>query len=199
MTEKNDFLPTPLLHDDWKYVSKKTLDEFDAADWAILNTQKSLYLAERQAEEILRMLKAQKDDPSFGYTTNNYEHCLLTATRMLRDNLPEEDVAVGLLHDIGYMVCPHKHGEFAAVLLKPYISEKNYWMLMHHEEFQMVHINLPGEVNPDAREQWRGHPHFEWTERFVAVYDQTTFDCTEEALPIEEFEPMVHRLFAQTI
>ena len=119
MTEKNDFLPTPLLHDDWKYVSKKTLDEFDAADWAILNIQKSQYLAERQAEEILRMLKAQKDDPSFGYTTNNYEHCLLTATRMLRDNLPEEDVAVGLLHDIGYMVCPHKHGEFAAVLSRP--------------------------------------------------------------------------------
>ena len=162
-----------------------------------MNSQKAKYLAERQADEVLRVLKAQKDDPGFGYTTNNYQHCLLTATRMLNDKLPEEDVVVGLLHDIGYMLCPSSHGEFAAVLLRPYISEKNYWMLLHHEAFQMAHIHLPGEVDSNAREEWRGNPHFDWTEKFVALYDQTTINCEEEALPIEVFEPMVHRLFAK--
>lgn len=199
MSTANTSKPTPLLHDHWEYVSKNTLDEFNENDWAILNRQKKQYLAERQAEEVLRMLKVQKDDPSFGYTTNNYQHCLLTATRMLKDNLSEEDIAVGLLHDVGYMVCPDNHGEYAAVLLRPYISERNYWMLLHHEAFQMNHMHLPGQVDRDTREQWRGSPHFEWTEKFVALYDQTTFNIEEEALPIETFEPLIHRLFAGSL
>ena len=197
MTDSDTLQPTPLLHSDWQYVRKATLEEFNPDDWAILARQKKGYLAERQADEVLRMLKAQKDDPAFGYTTNNYQHCLLTATRMLKDKLPEEDVVVGLLHDIGYMVCPNSHGEYAAVLLRPYISERNHWMLLHHEVFQMIHINLPGDVDQNAREQWRGNPHFDWTEKFLALYDQTTFSYAEEAYPIEVFEPMVRRLFAK--
>lgn len=189
---------TPLLHGDWQVVTKRSLSEFDSHDWEIMRAQKAQYLAERQADEVLRMLKIQESDRSFGYTTNNYQHCLQTATRMLFDDLPEEDVVVGLLHDVGYMVCPSAHGAFAATLLRPYISERNHWMLLHHEVFQQVHFNdVPG-VDPNEREQWRGHPYFEWTETFVAKYDQTTINYDEEILPITEFEPMVRRLFAKS-
>jgi len=191
--------PTPLLHDNWNYISKKTLDDLDSHDWDLLNSQKSEYIAERHAFEVLRMLKAQENDPAYGYTTNNYQHCLLTATRMLQDNLPEEDVVVGLLHDTGYMICPTNHGEFVAALLRPYISERNHWMLLNHELFQQKHIHLPGAVDSDEREKFRGHPYFEWTETFVARYDQTTFSCEDEVLPIETFEPMVYRLFARNL
>ena len=118
--------PAPLLHDNWKHIDKRSLDKYRADDWKILSTQKRQYLAERQADEILRMLKVQATDPSYGYTVNIYQHCLQTATRMLQDNLSEEDIVVGLLHDVGYMVCPNTHGEFAALLLRPYISERNY-------------------------------------------------------------------------
>jgi hypothetical protein len=40
-----------------------------------------------------------------------------------------------------------------------------------------------------------GHPYFEWTEKFVADYDQKAINFDEEILPIEVFEPMVIRLF----
>jgi predicted HD phosphohydrolase len=185
----------PLLYDNWKYVDKRSLDKCRGDDWKILGSQKCQYLKDRQAIEILRMLKVQASDPSFGYSVNIYQHCLQTATRMLRDNLPAEDIVVGLLHDIGYMVCPSAHGDFSAILLRPYISDKNYWMLQHHEIFQQVHFHDLDEINPDEREQWRGHPYFEWTEKFVADYDQKAINFDEEILPIEVFEPMVIRLF----
>ena len=115
----------PLLKADWRYVERRSLDECDAEDWAILNAQKQQYLGIHQADEILRILEVQKSDASFGYTLNIYHHSLQTATRMLKDGLSEEDVVVGLLHDVGYMVCPNDHGQLAAVLLGPYISERN--------------------------------------------------------------------------
>lgn len=192
-------MPTPLLHDGWQHIDKRSLDDFRADDWTILVSQKRQYLAERQAYEVLRMLTVQATDRSFGYSINNYQHSLQTATRMYRDNLPEEDIVVGLLHDIGYMVCPDGHGEFAALLLRPYVSERNLWMLRHHEVFQQVHLHEYGELDPNEREKWRGHPYFEWTEKFVAEYDQNTINFDEEILPIEEFEPMVKRLFSGPI
>lgn len=189
--------PAPLLRDTWKYIHKRALVECRAADWKILTSQKRQYLAERQADEVLRMLKVQAMDRSFGYTVNIYQHCLQTATRMLRDKLPEEDVVVGLLHDVGYMVCPSAHGEFAALLLRPYISQRNFWMLQHHEIFQQVHFREYDDLDPNAREKWRGHPHFGWTEKFVADYDQKAINFDEDILPIEEFEPMVRRVIGQ--
>ena len=197
MNSSDPSRPTPLLHDSWVYTDKRSLDECRASDWEILTSQKRQYLDERQADEVLRMLKVQATDSSFGYSVNIYQHCLQTATRMLRDNLPEEDIVVGLLHDIGYMVCPNAHGEFAALLLQPYISERNVWMLQRHEVFQQVHFHDYDGLDRDEREQWRGHPYFDWAEKFVADYDQNTINFDEEILPIEEFEPMVRRLFSQ--
>ena len=176
-------------------MEKRSLEEFRSEDWRTLAAQKQQYLAERQADEVLRMLKVQAGDPSFGYTTNVYEHSLQTATRMFRAGLSEEDIVVGLLHDVGYMTCPDAHGDFAAMLLRPYVKEKNYWMIKHHEVFQQYHFHDLQDVDRHAREQWRGHPYFEWTEEFIAEYDQCTINYDEEILPIETFEPMVRRLF----
>jgi hypothetical protein len=60
-----------------------------------------------------------------------------------------------------------------------------------------VHIQgFPG-IDPDARERWRGHPHFEWTAEFVAKYDQNAIQPDYDTAPIEAFEPMVYRFFAR--
>jgi hypothetical protein len=79
MITYNKLKPAPLLHDNWKHIDKRSLEEYRADDWKILITQKRQYLAERQADEVLRMLKIQATDPSYGYTVNIYQHCLQTA------------------------------------------------------------------------------------------------------------------------
>ena len=188
---------SPLAHADWSYVDKPSLEEFRAADWVVLNRQRGPFFAEQQATQAMRLLTVSRDDPTFGYAINNYRHCLQSATMVARDGHDEETIVVALFHDVGFVVSPSTHGDFAADLLAPYISERNQWMLRHHAVFQQAHCHeLPG-IDPHARERWRGHPHFEWTAHFVEHYDQNAIQPDYDSLPIEHFEPMVRRLFAR--
>lgn len=188
---------TPLLRPQWRYVEKAALEDFNSDDWALMNAQRADYRAERQAEEVLRMLTGQAQEPSFGYVVNNYLHCLQSATLALRDGLDEETVVVSLLHDIGFNACPESHAEFAAALLGPWTSERNHWMLLHHAVFQQFHIRgFPG-LECDERDRWRGHPHFAWTAEWVEKYDQNATWDGIETLPIEAFKPLVRRFFAK--
>ena len=187
----------PLAQADWRHVDKIALEDFQPQDWQLLEQQRRRYLAGHQASQTLRLLTASRDDPSFGYMVNNYRHCLQSATMALRAGLDEEDVVVALLHDVGFITCPLMHGDFAAQLLGAYISDRNYWMLQHHATFQNVHTpHLPG-VRQHERDLWRGHPFFDWTAEFVALYDQAAADPDYRCEPIETFVPMVQRIFAR--
>ncbi len=190
--------PAALLDDSWQHIQRSSLEDMTPGDWAILDSQRHAFYRTEQARQVLRMLSASKSDPSFGYTVNNYQHCLQSATMALRDGLPEEDIVVCLLHDIGFVTCPHQHGEFAAALLGPYVSERNHWMLRRHAIFQDVHALAHPSADRNARERWRGHPHFEWAAEFVARYDQNAIDGSYQSAPLEVFEPMVLRLFSRT-
>lgn len=195
MTTKH--LYSPLAQADWQYLEKVSLEQFSSDDWQLLERQRAAYLATQQADQVLRLLSASEHDSCFGYMVNNYRHCLQSATMVLRDGLPEEDVVVALLHDVGFIACPLMHGDFAAGLLGAYVSDRNHWMLRHHATFQNLHSpHMPG-VRQHERERWRGHPHFDWTAEFVARYDQAAADPHYPCEPLELFRPMVHRIFSQ--
>ena len=187
--------PVPLAHAEWTYVRKPSLEQYTAQDWSVWSAQRPHFDREQKVKQILRMLSCQQDDPGFIYTINNYYHCLQTATRMLRAGLSEEDVVVGLLHDVGFTTCNETHGEFAAALLRPYISARNLWMLERHMVFQQFHChNLPGCARRE-RDRWRDHPYFGWAAEFVARYDQNSISYEEEILPLAAFERLVRNVF----
>ena len=48
-----------------------------------------------------------------------------------------------------------------------------------------------------ARERYRGHPWLDACAEFCERYDQNCFDPDYEPLPLEFFEPMVRRVFAE--
>lgn len=190
---------SPLLRPEWRYVEAVALDGFGPADWDLLRRQRGPYYAAEQARQALRLLTCSADDATFGYRINNYHHCLQTASLAHRAGEDEETVVAALLHDVGFVACPDSHGDFAAALLAGYISERNHWMLRHHAVFQQVHlagVHDP-EIDPEARERWRGHPHFQWTADFVERYDQRAMAADYDTLPVAFFEPMVRRLFAR--
>ncbi len=192
-TSRYDRLADPA----WRYVDQIALEDLSRADWLMLETQRTAYLASQQGDQALRLLRASEHDPCFGYMVNNYRHSLQSATMALRDGREEEDVVVALLHDVGFIACPLLHGDFAATLLGAYVSERNLWMLRHHATFQNLHApNLPG-VNRHERERWRGNPHFDWTAEFVARYDQAASDPHYPCEPLETFVPMVRNIFAR--
>jgi predicted HD phosphohydrolase len=188
---------SPLLDPSWGYIEKISQEDFTAADWVRMDQQRYEYYAKRQTTEVLRMLTAAVDDPSFGYMVNNYRHSLQSATMVMRDGHDEETIVVALLHDIGFTACPASHGEFAAALLRPYVDEKHTWMLERHAVFQDIHApHRPGVVM-HGRDRWRGHAHFQWAAEFVAKYDQDAVDPNYNCAPIEVFEPMVRRILAR--
>ncbi len=144
--------------------------------------------------EVLGMLKRLGGD-KLGYKVDRYQHSLQTATRAKRDGADDELVCCALLHDIGDILAPNNHAQMAASVLRPFISEDNYWLVQHHAIFQGYYFWHHYGQDRDARERYCGHPMFQRTADFCEKLDQTSFDPDYDTMPLEAFEPMVRRLF----
>ena len=147
------------------------------------------------AENVMGLLKGLKGNGD-GYKIDRYQHSLQVATRAFNDGADEEMVMIGLLHDIGDMHAPGNHSAFAAAVLRPYISEDNHWIVLHHGLFQGYFYYHHYDLDRNARDKFRGHPTFQACADFCEKWDQTSFDPDYETMPLEAFEPMVHRLVA---
>ncbi|MBE9559001.1 MAG: HD domain-containing protein [Proteobacteria bacterium] len=132
-----------------------------------------------------------------GYTITRQQHGLQSATRAVRDGASEEMVVATLLHDIGDALASNNHGEFAASILRPYVSEETYWIVKHHGIFQAYYYahHMGGDRN--ARDRYQDHPCYQATIDFCHKWDQTSFDPDYDTMTLEEFEPMVRRIFAR--
>lgn len=132
-----------------------------------------------------------------GYPVDRLEHSLQTATRAFKDGRDEEYVVCALMHDIGDLLGPSNHAEIGAIIMKPYVSERNFWMMDKHGIFQGYYFFHHLGLDRDMREQFRGHPDFEYTAQFCHLYDQNSFDPAYESMPMEAFEPMLRRVVAR--
>jgi predicted HD phosphohydrolase len=175
------------------------MDEGDAADFRLVA---DLFDASRcvtgHVDALFDQLKTLLGDP-IGYRVDRFEHSLQSATRALRDGRSEEYVAAALFHDIGDTLAPHNHGGIAAAILQPYVSDEIHFIVSHHAVFQghyYWHLDGRGR-DREARERYRGHPHFEATAEFCAKYDQCSFDPDYPTLPLRAFDALVRRVFAK--
>lgn len=132
-----------------------------------------------------------------GMKVDRLTHSLQTATRADRDGRDEEYVACALLHDIGDMLAAYSHAQLAGAILAPFVSESNLWMVEHHAIFQGYYFWHHVGADRNAKDKYRGHPSFERTEEFCALYDQCSFDPEYDTSPLEFFEPMVQRVLAK--
>ena len=121
-------------------------------------------------------------------------HSLQSATRADSDGADEETVVCALLHDLGDVIAPDNHSEVIASILKPYISEKNHWVLKHHGLFQGYYYfhYIGGDRN--TRERYKDHPFYQDCVDFCEKWDQTSFDPDYPTQPLEYFEPMVRKV-----
>ncbi len=152
--------------------------------------------AEGTADRVLTQLRELAGSLS-GYKIDRLEHSLQSATRAHRDGADEEMVVAALLHDIGGLLSPYNHSEMAAAVLRPYVSEKTYWIVRHHGLFQSYYYAHHSGGDRNAREAYRDHPWYQDTVEFCQRWDQSSFDPAYQTLPLEFFEPMVRRIFAR--
>jgi predicted HD phosphohydrolase len=150
----------------------------------------------RVARQILAMVRGLSDI-SDGFSVDQMQHALQTATRAERDGQDEQVVVASLLHDVGKLISVPNHPRIAAEILKPYVRHEVYCMVAFHQDFQGRYYYEHLGMDPNLREQHRGEPWYDLAERFADDYDQKAFDPQYDAESLEHFEPMVVNVFAQ--
>jgi len=147
-------------------------------------------------DRLLEML-AGAGDVLEGYKISRFEHGLQSATRAYRDGREEDYVVMALLHDIADGIAPMNHSEVAGAILRPYVSERLYWMAKHHGMFQVYYFGHHMGLDRNMRERYRDSPYYDDLVEFCEKYDQNCFDPDYENLPLEFFEPMVRNVFSR--
>ncbi len=170
------------------------MTESTDADWSGILLADAAY-GKQLPDRLMTMMRMLAGEPH-GFAIDRLQHALQTATRALREGEDDGYVVCALLHDIGATIAPEHHAEVAANILQPYVSEADHWMVAHHDIFQGYYFAQHIGRDRDAREAFRGHPHFEHTARFCHRYDQSAFNPDYETLPLEAFEPALRQVLA---
>ncbi|QCB47440.1 HD domain-containing protein [Hydrogenophaga sp. PAMC20947] len=170
------------------------MEDSTAADWKTIGGE-FMRFAGQLPDRVIQHLRLLENDYG-GFPVDRYTHCLQTATRALKDGRDEEYVVCALLHDIGDTLGSYNHADIGAAVLKPFVSEENHWMVMHHAIFQGYYFFQHIGLDRDLRDNFRSNPAYERTAEFCALYDNPAFDPKGETLPLAEFEPMLRRVMA---
>tara|TARA_B100001250_G_scaffold188785_1_gene162201 strand:- start:277 stop:831 length:555 start_codon:yes stop_codon:yes gene_type:complete len=164
-------------------------------DYLLLDKHEQKYI-EGTADRLLKFMSSLSNTLE-GYQITRLEHSLQTATRALNDKASDEMIVAALLHDIGDELAPLNHSEYAAAVLKPYVSEKTRWIVEKHGEFQMYYYAHHLGGNRNQREKYKGHKYYQDTINFCENWDQKSFDPNFKSLPLKEFEPLVKKIFSR--
>ncbi len=162
-------------------------------DWTIIGAEVQEFSRTLYRRIIDHLLLLEGD--CGGFPVDRLTHCLQTATLAHKDGKDEEYVVCALLHDIGDTLGPANHADIAAVLLQPYVSEANHWMVKHHAIFQGYYFFEYLGLNRNMREQFKDHPLYDRTLEFIEKYDAPAFDPDAETYSLSFFEPMIQRVF----
>ena len=164
-------------------------------DYLLLDKYEQKYI-DGTADRILKFMYGLNSTLE-GYKITRLEHSLQTATRALNDNASEEMIVAALLHDIGDELAPLNHAEYAATVLKPYVSEKTHWIIEKHGEFQMYYYAHHFGKDRNLRNKYKDHKHYKDTLNFCEKWDQASFDPKYKSLTLKDFEPMVRKIFSR--
>jgi predicted HD phosphohydrolase len=178
--------------------SRASFDHMAAStqdDWRMIGAE-FVRFAGGLADRVLKHL-ALLDGDYGGFPVDRLTHSLQTATLAHADGRDEEYVVCALLHDIGDTLCTFNHPDIAAAILRPFVSEANHWMVEKHGIFQGYYFFHHLGMDRNMRDGFRDQPHYAYTEEFCALYDSPAFDAKAETMPLDAFEPMLRRVFAQ--
>ena len=171
------------------------MKEGSKEDYLLLDKLEKKFIGET-ADRILKAMQGLTSG-LIGYKIKRLEHSLQTATRALKENASDEMIVAALLHDIGDELAPNNHGQFAAAILKPYVSEKTAWIVEKHGIFQMYFYAHHLGFNKNERNKYKGHKYYLATAEFCEKWDQSSFDPNYKSLTLKYFEPYVRKIFSR--
>ena len=130
-----------------------------------------------------------------GFAVHQLEHCLQTATLARRDGADDEMILLCLIHDIGKVISVLGHGEIAAEIVKPYVSEDTYNILKYHQDFQGKHYYHYQGKSTSLRDKYKNESWYNKCVKFTDDYDQVAFDPMYESDTLESFIGLIEQTF----
>ena len=170
------------------------LTEGTWADWELIVERMAPFDAQLPERALDHLRALGQTDSAFA--VDRLTHSLQTATRAERAGRNDEYILCALLHDVGDLLSSFNHPDIGAAMVKPFVSEKDHWMVAKHGIFQGYYFFHFLGGDRDLREQYRDHPWFDHTAEFCAEYDQPSFDPGYDTHPLEHYEPLVRSLMA---
>jgi predicted HD phosphohydrolase len=174
-----------------------SMDKANAEQWSVMLAD--VAVVQQQMPVRIKALLHQLAALEGGFAVNQLVHCLQTATRAERAGASEELIMAALCHDVGKVISLLNHPAIAAEILRPYVSDETYWIILNHQEFQGRHYYRYIGKDPEARRQFENHPAFELAQRFADEWDQNSFDPDYDTFSLEHFEPMIDRVFGKKL
>lgn len=135
----------------------------------------------------------EKDDGA--YQISRLAHVLQCATRAYRDKANDDWIIAALMHDIGDVLAPYTHGQVAAEIIRPFVSEEATWVVKHHGIFQMFYNTSLTDDERNSRNQFKENPFYQSAIDFCENWDQCSFDPGYEHEDLEFFIPVIERVF----
>ncbi len=178
-----------------KEVSFLQMKDGTKEDYLLLNKHEKKFI-ENTPDRLIKFISGLTKTLD-GYKINRLEHSLQTATRALNDKADDEMIVAALLHDIGDELAPLNHAEYAAAVIKPYVTEKTHWIVEKHGEFQMYYYAHHLGGNKNQRDKYKGHKYYQDTINFCENWDQKSFDPNFKSLSLKEFVPFVKKIFSR--
>ena len=117
-----------------KKVSFTEMKNGTKEDYLLLEKNEKSF--ERETADRIIKFMSSLNNTLEGYQVSRLEHSLQTATRAFKNGESEEMVVAALLHDMGDEFAPMNHSQYAAAVLRPYVSEKTHWIVEKHGLFQ---------------------------------------------------------------
>ena len=176
-------------------VNFKNMESGTAEEYAFLNDLEDQFNVDLPKRLIAAL--SSLDSSLSGYQISRLEHSLQGATRAYVAGEDLEMVIAILFHDIGDELAPYSHSEMAAAILRPFVSEKIYWIIKHHGVFQMYYYAHHSGGDRNVRELFIDSPWYQDAIKFCHEYDQNCFDPDYESKPLEFFVPMINEFFSR--
>ena len=178
-----------------KKVSFTEMKNGTREDYLLLDNHEKNF-ASKTADRILEFM-SRLTETLEGYQVTRLEHSLQSASRAYRNGESDEMIVAALLHDIGDELAPMNHSEYAAAVLKPYVSKKTHWIIEKHGEFQMYYFAHHLGGNKNKRDEYKDHEYSQDTIDFCEKYDQNSFDPNYKSFPLDFFKPLVEKIFSR--
>jgi len=164
--------------------------------WAIIGKEHQEHYKEDAPKRILQHLR-DLGDLTLGFSCDQLQHSLMTATLARRAGASDEEVVSALCHDIGKTMSIPNHGAIAAEILKPYVSDDLYHVIKYHQDFQGAYYYNHMGRSTTMRDDHKDKSWYELACKLVDEWDAPAFDPEFEVDSLESFEPEIMRVFSQ--